>query len=132
MNSAQYCLFYCTKFCFSISEWKDIILSVAATIAVPSAIFTAVKTFSELKKQNEERRKERELKSIEFTLQQHRRLFDDKDLFSVLSLIDNDDQKLANLEIWDAKRKLLVFFEELQLLINSEKINRDVAYYLFG
>lgn len=125
MIPAHYCFLYCTKFCFSISEWKDIVLAGAAIIAV-------YKTYVELSKYSSEKRKEQELKSIEFTLEQHRRLFDDKDLYSVLCLIDNDDAKLAELEMWDAKRKLLVFFEEIQLLINSNQINKNVSHYLFG
>lgn len=34
--------------------------------------------------------------------------------------------------MWDAKRKLLVFFEEIALLIRSKQIDRDVALYMFG
>ncbi len=116
---------YCSKFCFSISEWKDIILAGAAVVA-------AYKAYIELSKYSTEKRKEQELKSIEFTLEQHRRLFDDKDLYSVLCLIDNDDIKLEAQEMWDAKRKLLVFFEEIQLLTNSNQINKNVSHYLFG
>lgn len=130
-SSVQYCLIY-TNLCFTVTEWKDLTLALAAVIAVPSAIFTAYKTYQELSRRGDEIKKEQELKSIEFTLEQHRRLFDDTELYSVLCLIDNDDPKLAEQNFWDSKRKLLVFFEEIQLLINSRQINKNVAHYLFG
>lgn len=130
MGSHQYCLF--SLCCFTLSEWKDIALALCAIIGAGGVLVTAVKTFKELEKLNNEKKKEQELKSIEFTLEQHRRLFDDKELYSVLCLIDSDDAKLALEEMWDSKRKLIVFFEEIQLLINSEKINKNIAYYLFG
>lgn len=132
MIASSYCLLYCSDLCFTISEWKDIVLAGAATVTASAAIVTAYKAYRELKKYHEEKRKEQELKSIEFTLEQHRRLFEDKNLYSVICLIDNDDKKLASTDMWDAKRTLIVFFEEIQLLINSYQINENVAYYLFG
>jgi hypothetical protein len=104
----------------------------AAYVAAPGAIFTAYKTYQELKKSQIEKQKEQLLKRIEFTLDQHRRLFDDEVLYSVLSLIDADDEKLAQKDMWDSKRKFITFFEEIALLVKSEQIDKNVAYYMFG
>ena len=68
------------------------------------------------------------LKRTEFFLDQHRRLFDDAALYSVLCLIDADKAELAKEEMWHAKRKFLTFIEEIALLVCSEQINRDVAF----
>lgn len=118
--------------CMSVAEWKDFTLMLAAIVAVPGVIFTAFKTFKELSERRIESQKELELQRIEFTLEQHRRLFDDSVLYSVLSLIDSDAGELAKAEMWDPKRKFITFFEEIALLINSEQINKNVAYYMFG
>jgi len=65
-------------------------------------------------------------------LSQHRRLFDNPELFEILCLIDNDDPKLAQEEMADKKRKFLTFIEEIALLVKSNQINKDVALYMFG
>jgi hypothetical protein len=131
MTPVLYCLQF-TSLCFSISDWKEIATIVAAIVTVPGAIFAACKTFNEIKKGRVQREKEQQLKRTEFTLAQHRRLFDDAILYSVLCLIDSDDPKLKDAEMWDAKRKYLTFFEEIELLVGSEDINKNVAYYMFG
>lgn len=126
----NYCLIY-TNFCFPITQWKEITLIACAIIGAIGVALTAWKTIAELKKYTEEKRKEQDLKSIEFTLSQQRRLFDDQTLYSVLCLIDTDDLKLANEEMWDAKRKFLVFFEEIQLLIYTKQTNQQKYCILF-
>jgi len=132
MIATQYCLFYCSHLCLSVSEWKDFTLMLAAIIAVPGVIITAFKAFKELGERRVESQKELELLRIKFTLEQHRRLFDDSVLYSVLSLIDSDSEMLAKPEMWDPKRKFITFFEEIELLISSGQINNNVAYYMFG
>lgn len=72
------------------------------------------------------------LKRTEFFLDQHRRLFDNPELFEVLALIDGDDPALAEPEMWDKKRKLLTFLEEIALLVRSEQLDKQVAFYMFG
>jgi hypothetical protein len=125
---------YCLPFsdiCRSMVDWKDLALSLGAMAGVPAAIFAAYKTFQELKKNRIHREEDLKLKRAEFTLAQHRRLFD-ATLHSVLALLDSDDPGLANPDMWDSKRKFLTFFEELCLLINSELVSKDVALYMFG
>lgn len=131
MIAPQYCLI-CTSWCFSISDWKEIATIIAAIVTVPGALFAVYKSFQELKKGRIQREKELQLKRTEFTLQQHRRLFDDPVLYSILKLIDSDDSQLAEVEMWDGKRKFITYFEEIELLISSGDINSNVAYYMFG
>ena len=38
----------------------------------------------------------------------------------------------AEKDVTDAKRKFLTFIEEIALLVNSELLKPDVAYYMFG
>lgn len=131
MTPILYCLPF-TPLCFAISEWKEIATIIAAIVTVPSALFAAYKTYQEIKKSRMQREREERLKRTEFTLVQHRRLFDDPVLYSVLCLIDNDDPRLKEVAMWDAKRKFITFFEEIELLVNSGDINMNVAYYMFG
>jgi hypothetical protein len=133
---------YCLPFsdiCRPMMDWKDFalmsgaIVGVIGTVAgIPAAIFAAYKTFQEQKKNRIHREEDLKLRRAEFTLTQHRRLFDDATLHSVLALVDSDDLSLANPQMWDPKRKFLTFFEELCLLINSELVSKDVALYMFG
>ncbi len=138
MSEILYCL-KGTELCFSMEDWEHIAVISATYITVPSILVAAFKTWAEIKKnrlerehENEQRDRDHLLKRIDFTLNQHRRLFDDPTLFAVLSLIDSDDEKLFNYDMWDPKRKLLTFFEEIALLVNSKQIDSEVAYYMFG
>ena len=72
------------------------------------------------------------LKRTEFFLNQHRRLFDNAELYSVLCLIDHDEEVLRDPAMADKKRKFLTFFEEIELLVRSGHIDPDVAHYMFG
>lgn len=125
--------------CLSLSEWKDVATMVGIFVAVPGGLFAAYKTIQEIRKSYEQkaeegrqRERDEKLKRIEFTLAQHRRLFDDPVLYSVLCLIDGDGAQLKAESMWDAKRKFITFFEEIALLVNSGEINIDVALYMFG
>jgi hypothetical protein len=64
--------------------------------------------------------------------QHHRRLYDDPTLYSVLQLVDGDQEALRNATMWNPKRKFLTFVEEIVLLINSGYINKETAMYMFG
>lgn len=131
MTAPLYCAFFSSP-CFSVADWKDIALTIATYVAIPGAIFAAWKTFQEINKSLEQRATELQLKRVDFTLTQHRRLFDDPVLYSVLCLIDSDHPQLRDESMWDAKRKFLTFFEEIALLVNSKYIDSDVAFYMFG
>lgn len=72
------------------------------------------------------------LDRTEFFLDQHRRLFDNPELYEILCLIDDDDEKLKQPAMWDKKRKFLTFLEEIALLVRSNQIKEDVAFYMFG
>ncbi|AOI56108.1 hypothetical protein WI26_00020 [Burkholderia diffusa] len=41
-------------------------------------------------------------------------------------------EKLALPEMWDKKRKLLAFFEEMALLVSNKMIDANVADYMFS
>lgn len=129
--TATYCLLD-LNYCYSLEDWNNIAIIFATYTAVPGVLIAAWKTWSEINKSRVEREEDHLLKRIEFTLAQHRRLFDDPVLFSVLALIDSDDEKLLEMEMWDPKRKLLTFFEEIALLVHSRQIQPTVAYYMFG
>jgi hypothetical protein len=117
------------------ASWQ--IVSIAAMILFGSV--GLYKIYQELRRIEEQRSKDIQdkeisssLKRTEFFLAQHRRLFDDKDLYEVLCLIDADDPRLAIEGMWDKKRKLMAFLEEIALLVRSNQIDKNVAYYMFG
>lgn len=133
---------YCTPFitiCHTMQEWAIYWQAVGVISATAFGIFGAYKIYHELRRLNEQREKDANdketaarLKRTEFFLSQHRRLFDDKDLYEVLCLIDEDSVRLADQDMWDKKRKLLVFFEEIALLVRSNQLDKNVALYMFG
>lgn len=131
MDSPEYCIFYSST-CLPVSDWSDVVVAVAAAIAIPGALVTAYRTLQEMQRGHEQKDREHQLKRTEFTLAQHRRLFDDPELSSILRLIDGDGKELAGQDMWDAKRKFLTFFEEIALLVNSGDIDKRVAFYMFG
>ena len=122
-----------------MAEWGTVWQGVGVFTAVLFGSVGLFKIYHELKRLNEQRKKDLEDKKTalkhrrtEMFLAQHRRLFDNEDLYEVLSLIDNDDPKLACPDFSDKKRKFLVFFEEIELLCKSDQITRGVAVYMFG
>ncbi|WP_143476368.1 hypothetical protein [Pseudacidovorax sp. RU35E] len=50
----------------------------------------------------------------------------------MLLYLDEDTDELANVKLWENKRKFLTFIEEMALLVEAEKIDKNVAYYMFG
>lgn len=125
--------------CLTMTEWQTFWTALSVILTVVVALAGGGKLLWELRQLRIQRQEQLEnaeedaaLKRTEFFLAQHRRLFDDKDLYEVLCYLDGDDDWLLNLEMWDKKRKFLTFIEEIALLVNSKKINSDVAYYMFG
>ena len=141
----------------TLSDWKDAASIAGTVVAVPGVLFAAYKTWREVQRigeqrsidnekrtrevaltgaqreaELEQRAQEHQLRRSEFTLAQHRRLFDDPDLKLVLLYLDGDQAPLATADLVQAKRKFLTFCEELILLRNSGYISRDVALYMFG
>jgi hypothetical protein len=141
----------------TLSDWKDIASIIGTAVAVPGVLFAAYKTLREVERikeqrqqeddkrrreaeqsqrqrqaELEQRQREHQLRRTEFTLAQHRRLFDDEDLRLVLKYIDGDQAPLATADLRQAKRKFLTFFEELVLLRNSGYVSQSVALYMFG
>ena len=141
----------------TLAEWKDVVSIVGTLVAVPGVLFAAYKTLREVERIKEQkaqedekrtreaaqakaqsqaaldqRQREHQLRRAEFTLAQHRRLFDDEDLRLVLKYLDGDQEPLATPELLQAKRKFLTFIEELVLLRNSGYISQAVALYMFG
>ncbi|WP_407276528.1 hypothetical protein [Halothiobacillus sp. DCM-1] len=122
-----------------MQEWAVYWQALGVLAAIVFGAVGLYKIYHELRRLNEQREKDvydkeiaARLKRTEFFLSQHRRLFDDKDLYEVLCLIDADNPLLAEENMWDKKRKLLVFFEEIALLIRSNQIEQNVALYMFG
>lgn len=156
MASGEYCVAL-TALCMTLSDWKDAASIVGTIVAVPGVLFAAYKTWREVQRigeqrsldsekrtheverarvqreaELEQRTQEHQLRRSEFTLAQHRRLFDDPDLKLVLRYLDGDQAELATAGLVQAKRKFLTFFEELILLRNSGYISPEVALYMFG
>lgn len=117
-NPDKYCLAY-THICLNMQEWGTCWQALGVIATLVFGTFGLFKIYHELRRLNEQREKELQdketsarLKRTEFFLTLHRRLFDDKDLFSVLKLIDGDKIQLKEEDMWDAKRKLLVFLKK--------------------
>lgn len=134
----SYCVPF-TQICRPMQDWAVYWQALGILSAIIFGTVGLYKIYHELRRLNEQRKKDTDdreiaarLQRTEFFLSQHRRLFDDKDLYEVLCLIDEDKPRLADQDMWDKKRKLLVFFEEIALLIRSNQIDSDVAYYMFG
>lgn len=133
---------YCIPFsqvCRTMPEWAVYWQAIGIIATIIFGSVGLYKIYQELQRLKEQRDKDisdkettARLKRTEFFLSQHRRLFDDKDLYEVLCLIDADHPRLAEDNMWDKKRKLLVFFEEIALLVRSSQIDKDVAFYMFG
>lgn len=133
---------YCiptTEICRTMPEWAVYWQAIGVAATIVFGLIGFYKIIRELRRINEQRDKDVQdnltsarLKRTEFFLSQHRRLFDDEDLYEVLCFIDSDNQHLADQNMWDKKRKLLVFFEEIALLVRSKQIDSDVALYMFG
>jgi hypothetical protein len=133
---------YCIKgvgICLTMAEWAACWQALGVIAMVVFGTVGLYKIYQELRRLDEQRLKDLQdkevsarLKRTEFFLAQHRRLFDDKDLYEILCLIDSDDIRLANEDMWDKKRKLMAFFEEIALLVRSSQIDQKVAYYMFG
>jgi hypothetical protein len=139
MPSALYC-FPWTSACRTMAEWGVYWQALAAICAIGVGAAGLFKIYRELQRLVEQRETEindranaAHLKRIEFFIDQHRRLFDDQDLYSVLCLIDDDDPKLAtDATMPDKKRKFLTYLEEIALLVRAEQIEVEVAQYMFG
>lgn len=118
--------------CMSAANWQAFWQGVSTISIIVGGALTLFKIMHELSVANSIRKQEANLKQTEFFLNQHRRLFDDPDLSKVISHLDGDEEALTSTEMWEKKRKFLVFIEEIQLLINSKNMNKEVAYYMFG
>lgn len=135
---SKYCLMF-TEICMPMSEWAVWWQAFGIIITTLFGSVGLYKIYQELVRLKEQRDKDisdknttAKLKRTEFFLAQHRRIFDDKDLFEILCLIDADDPLLADKSLWDKKRKFMAFLEEIALLVKSEQIDKNVAYYMFG
>lgn len=125
--------------CLTMTEWSTFWTALGVIVTITVGFGGGAKLLWELRQLRKQRAEqldqaseEASLRRTEFFLAQHRRLFDDKDLYEVLCYLDGDDPWLLNWEMWDKKRKFLTFIEEIALLVNSKKIDPDVAYYMFG
>jgi len=118
--------------CLQFSEWAVVWQAAGIVLGLIGAAFAALKFFNELKNLRKQRDAEASLKRAEFFVSQHWRLFDNVDLASVLSHLDDDNEILSQREFWDKNRKFLTFIEEIELLISSDKLDAEASYYMFG
>ena len=120
------------EYCFTMAEWATPWTAASALIALAVALvggYSVIKQLAHMRKTSDE---EAALRRTEFFLAQHRRLFDDKDLSEVIGYLDGDDVELKEKNMWEKNRKFMAFIEEIALLIRSNKIDKNVAYYMFG
>lgn len=125
---------YCTpvlQVCRTMQEWAVYWQAAGVIAAIVFGAFGLYKIYQELRCLNEQRQKDasdketaERLKRTEFFLSQHRRLFDDKELYEVLCLIDDDKDRLADEDMWDKKRKLLVFLRKSLFSLGVTKSTR--------
>ena len=146
MDAPRLFCFPLTDNCKLMTEWAVYWQAIAAVAAIVFGLIGLYKILQELRRLNEQRvnestQRNREiidrenaerLKRTEFFLNQHRRLFDNPELYEILCLIDDDNAALAEQEMADKKRKFLTFFEEIALLVKSKQVNNTVAFYMFG
>lgn len=129
-----------TTTCRTMAEWAVYWQALTTILTVIVGGVGIYKIYHELDRLVDQRNKDNydkenaaKLKRVEFFLNQHRRLFDNSELYEVLCLIDDDSILLATGNgMPDKKRKFLTFFEEIALLVQSEQINKKVAHYMFG
>ena len=91
-NPSLFCIWGTSK-CNLMSEWAVYWQALAAMATVVFGVVGLVKIYQELRRLNEQRAKDLEdketaarLKRTEFFLSQHRRLFDNAELYEVLCL----------------------------------------------
>jgi hypothetical protein len=137
-DPATYCITF-TDLCRPMADWGIYWQAIGVIAATLFGTFGLIKIISELKQisekqehENRDRERAAKLSRTEFFLSQHRRLFDNEDLYDVLCLLDGDEEELTDEGMPDKKRKFLTFIEEMALLVNSGQINREVAFYMFG
>lgn len=118
--------------CMLMSEWGVHWQAFGVTVSLFLAIIGGWKFLHDISQIRKHQDDQEALRRTEFFLAQHRRLFDDEDLFSVLKNLDGDYPSLASEEFWDKNRKFLTFIEEIELLIRSGKLQSDTACYMFG
>jgi hypothetical protein len=139
MTSPSLFCFPLSENCKLMTEWAVYWQAIGTIAAVVFGVAGLWKIYQELRRLNEQREKDivdkevsAKLERTKFFLDQHRRLFDNPELYEVLCLIDDDNPKLAQIEMADKKRKFLTFLEEIALLVSSKQIDESVAYYMFG
>lgn len=120
------------EICYPAEYWSFFWSAVQVMLVGITALIGIPKIYFEVKSIKKAREAENEQKRTDFFLAQHRRLFDDEILYSILKNIDGDELVLATTEKWDDKRKYLAFMEEIELLTRAQKIDPNVAYYMFG
>jgi hypothetical protein len=118
--------------CMTMAEWSATWQSTAIIISLLVGVFTVHKILEDIAVGRAQKKYAEKLESAKFLLEQHRRLFDDKDLKDVLQHLDGDDEELAGKKYWEKNRKFLVFIEEIQLLINSGFLEERTCQYMFG
>lgn len=70
-------------------------------------------------------------KRAEIFLKKQGEYFGNKSFSEIRGLLEKDDPQLQDIG-FEEKRAYLTFFEEIAVLKNSQLVNGDLAYYMFG
>lgn len=100
------------------------IKNLAAIIGLLAAIWGLYKGFIEFQLQGTQKR-------ADMFLKKQGEYFNNASFNEIRGLLEFDDEKLKHLG-FEQKRAYLTFFEEIAVLKNSQLIDPDLAYYMFG
>ncbi|MDI9635670.1 hypothetical protein QPK87_13610 [Kamptonema cortianum] len=99
---------------------KDVSIVIAGMVALITLV-TGVIQYA---------RQGRQLRAAQF-IEMRRRFFDDPSFKSILSLLAKDDPSLAALPVQE-RRNLVGLLEEVAIMVDSQLIRKELAYYMFG
>src|SRR6218665_2888823 len=102
----------------------DTIKNMASVVGLIAALWGLYKGFVEFSLQGKQKR-------AEIFLKKQGEYFGNKTFNELRALIERDEIQLKDVNFED-KRAYLTFFEEIAVLKNSQLINADLAYYMFG
>jgi hypothetical protein len=102
----------------------EIIKNIAACVGLLAAIWGLYKGFVEYALQGKQKR-------AEMFIKKQGEYFGNDSFNEIRGMLEFDDSTLKDLS-FEKKRAYLTFFEEIAVLKNSQLINGDLAYYMFG
>jgi len=103
---------------------KETLTLVVSAAAVTVAAITLIKGIIEFRRSTVTKR-------LELFLSMRSRLREDAVFINICSLLEHDDPALRDVPLIQ-KDRLVGFFEELAIMLNSGLINQDVSVYMFS